>query len=139
MQEAAASQWVYDENYHWHNKDGAVTDKAVHSYTMGVCSVCGYKLTWKYDTTYHWHLVNGVVYDKTEHSLSGGVCSVCGYKASQSATGTESWNYDSEHHWHVVNGNTVDRVNHVYDNSGTCKVCGYTNPSYDPDAEEDDD
>ena len=35
-----ALTWQYNDQYHWHQVDGVIKDKAEHTFSNGKCTVC---------------------------------------------------------------------------------------------------
>ena len=93
-----ASTWSKDGTHHWKACTcGDEKDYAEHTYTKGVCTVCGYKdpnyvdakshvhaysAEWVTDASYHWNVctVDGCkeVANKAVHTIVDGKCSTCG-------------------------------------------------------------
>ena len=123
------TEWSKDSDYHWHASDcghaDAISDKALHTYKNGICTVCGAKKTdtppishthtyedaWSSDDTYHWHASScghaTEISGKDTHSYKNGVCSVCGAQEPETPptphthTYEDAWSSDDTYHWHA--------------------------------------
>lgn len=96
--------FVYDETYHWRQKDGDVVNKGTHDFRSDgdsaggadecatvteTCTICGYSRTvtqhrsdgYRHDKDGHWQnyvCAHNVDVDKQPHIYKCGVCTVCG-------------------------------------------------------------
>lgn len=96
--------FVYDESYHWRQKDGDIVNKGMHDFRSDggsadgsdecatvaeTCTICGYARTitqhrsdgYRYDLDSHWQnfvCAHNVDEDKQPHTYKCGVCTVCG-------------------------------------------------------------
>lgn len=140
-----ASEWSYDENYHWYSATcehtNEIKGKVTHEFNgNGICTACGYEKgegehvhsyspTWSYNGEYHYHestCGHEVVSDKALHNFEGDSCSVCPYVREHIHTFDTNLSRDENYHWYaatcghnVVNG----KEEHNFNTNDTC-VCG---------------
>lgn len=102
------------------------------------CTECGYQHThtyesgWTADETGHWHASqcdgHSVTRGFARHRYNDEyVCSTCNYRHEH--TYSAEWSYDADKHWHADtcgHGVISDETGHDWDETYTCKVCGYS-------------
>lgn len=110
-----ASEWSYDDAYHWHN------------------STCGHDPAGKTAHTYGDWIVDAEATEEAD-GVEHRICSVCGKvetaeiaKLSHTHKYTIEWSYDDAYHWHAStcghDDAVADKAPHDFGDTGICE-CG---------------
>ena len=154
-----SADWTGNKSGHWHKCVHCGEKQAVLPHTPGpeateqkpqLCSDCGYTLkpvlthqhvfadTLSSDETGHWYACDscdeqkdlaGHVYD---HDCDT-ACNDCGFARTTEHVWSDAWTGDETGHFHgcTVCGERKDVTAHEL-RFGTCGICAYEDPNYDP-------